>query len=567
MLDKDKYIGNRVFITLLLVIYAIYIYILNGWLPYISDDYSYSLVYKDVEINSLCDLLYPQYLHYLYSNGRVVIHALLEGLLILSPDKVLFDVCNTIVWLLLVWGVVKISVPQRSSDFIYWLVAVMGIRFLLPESSYLYYWAAGSFNYYWSAVMVGGFLLLYDKAKRGRRIPVVILPFVILFSLLAGWTHESLVVGVAIALLVDVMCDRRGRARVPISMAIGFICGFVLLFVAPSNYIRVDAKSTDVVTHILKSGYILTELRLSWLLVIALLYGVIRNREKVYVTICNRRILFVAWVVNGAFCLFIGFTERAFFFTELIAFVLLMSYLPFLLEKVKPKVYNTITIIILVLLLGYESVVGCEMYKLGNQVDRCLQTYRSSTKDYVVSPEWEPLGLVHHQVPSIMEFWGRYNPYREIDTAHRMFRIVPQATYRAIVSGELFDEANRLKGELPFYTTDSISSVVMPCDGFFADGEFDEFMNELLSGHRIGSDINGAFIYHFYPASVSDPNLSLLGWLRRVLYPASLPRTGGVDSYYNINPVFPHVIAGREYVILRKPEFRWVESVEYRRAE
>ncbi len=569
-LQRNTIWDGKVAIAILMAIYAIYIYFLNSWMPYVSDDFYYRFVrmyYFNQEVSSLGDIFNSQYLHFHNWGGRNIIHGLLQILLMLSPDKVLFNVCNTIVWLLFLWVIMRIAVPRQNNRFIYWLFAVVGVRFLLPESSYLYYWAAGSFNYYWVSVIAAVFFFLYRKAKHGWHIPTIAIPLIFIFSLLTGWLHESLMLGVWVALVVEMIFDRRCRTRLPVIMFVGVTCGLFVLMIAPGNYVRLEIvdETTGFISRILKALFVLSELRLSWLLLVVVLYEMWRNKSRMSTFICHKRFFVVVWLINLAFCMFLGIANRALFFVELIAFILLMSYMPFLFDKLKLKVQAVLSIVILVLLAGYEVVVGCEMCQLGNLADKSIQEYRTSTKDYLISPEWEPHGLVRDDVSSIMALWKIYNPYLEIKKSHRMFRILPQKTYRAIVSGELFDKTNRFERGLPFYTTDSISYVVMPCDGFFAEDEFVEFNADIKNIHHcLYRYANGRFIYHLYPASTQDPNLSLLGWLRRVLYPASLSSQKEVaNNSYSINPLFPYEIEGKQYVILQKSQFRRIEYIEY----
>lgn len=540
----DKLMPHRCLaIACLLLAYAAYMCWLNSLVPYMNDDilYRYVVMYQqDDPVDSIGDIFTSQCMHYLYVNGRSVIHFLLQLILMLSPDKCLFNICNSIAWVLLISLVVTVAVPRGHSRPLIWIAAIIGVRFLLPGSHYLCFWASGSFNYIWTSVACLAYLLLYGRMQRAAHLSYMAYPFLFMLSFLIGWTHESLIAGVWVALLASLVFEKERRKPVSLLMFAGVTGGFLMMLLAPGNYVKMSILESGLILRVIKGAFAIFDLRLFWLLAVLLLLGWWRKRSQVKAYMRRRAYWFLALIVNLAFCSLLGSADRALYFVELTSLILLIDYLSRVLLTKKITHEKAYVAIMLIALCGYEAVIAHESAKIYGEANKAVRHIYSSADDYTVFRELEPCPCVSPFVATVMDFCMRYEIPLSADYQDKL-RFVPSSTYQAILSGQLFGDANRLPDSyLPFYTVDSIPSLVMPCDTLLPEGKF---------------------VFEFYPPSLDDPNLSFLGRLRRICYPASLPSE---DRAYELARLSrPYKIGGQYYIILLKPSYQWVRSVRF----
>ena len=214
MNEKTAQIGIGVF---LLIIGGLF-YLMNMYTPICGDDYLYSFYLTPVaaksffegasigfeqKISSFADVMFSQYNHYFYVNGRTIPHILEQSFAGLWGEDC-FNLINTFFFLLLNMLVIWISGKRNLNKYGYWVVAVFFIWFLLPCPVDLFLLMSGALNYTWSAVFCLFFLLVYNKVRQVERVNWGVAFLLFLLGVISGWTHESLVVGLSPA--------ARGRA-------------------------------------------------------------------------------------------------------------------------------------------------------------------------------------------------------------------------------------------------------------------------------------------------------------------------------------------------------------------
>ena len=121
------------------------------------------------KISSFTDVIFSQYNHYFYVNGRTIPHILEQSFAGLWGENC-FNLINVFAFLLLNMLVIWISGKRNLTKFGYWVVAVFFIWFLLPCPVDLFLLMSGALNYTWSAVLCLAFLLVYTKVRQMERV-------------------------------------------------------------------------------------------------------------------------------------------------------------------------------------------------------------------------------------------------------------------------------------------------------------------------------------------------------------------------------------------------------------
>lgn len=219
--------------------------VLNYLMPLHRDDYDYSLVWLTSEhVNSLQDVIYSAYRHYLLHGGRMFTVLCLN--FFLWAGKFAFDIANALMFtalVVLMYFHGRRSVKLRQEPLI---LAVTGLLAWLsfPHFGEVAVWKSGSTVYLWSAVPVALFLLPYNITLAKEQDVLgkwAILPMFLL-GIIAGWSVENL--AVTVVLLTTGLCwylHRQGKMAgwMPAG-AVGALWGLIGLVGAPGNFVRYD---------------------------------------------------------------------------------------------------------------------------------------------------------------------------------------------------------------------------------------------------------------------------------------------------------------------------------------
>lgn len=218
---------------LLIVAGAVFL-VMNFLTPLKEDDMLHSMVIGDLtHINSLGDLLHCYKNKFLITNGRLsdMIAELFCGLL----GKPLFNVVNTLVFVLLAHVVSLLATGRRSLLAQAMLYACIGTCFPVPGETML--WLAGSCNYLWSttaSLWVLYYLLNHDKARLGWGKSVLLL----LGAMLAGWCNEAMSFGFVGGMVLYYLFNREKIDRTVVVGMTGYILGVLLIMASPAGWAR-----------------------------------------------------------------------------------------------------------------------------------------------------------------------------------------------------------------------------------------------------------------------------------------------------------------------------------------
>lgn len=232
------------------------VFALNKLYPVYADDWVYSLFYESDphrRIHGFFDLIQSQYNHYLLWGGRTVAHTIAQILLMFDP--IVQDIINTIALVVFIYMIYKLSniFNQTINGFL--LLFVVSILWIFTDSMFFSsaIWITGSANYLWTSMIVLFFLYPFFRymfccIKTIGNNKLLIL-FLGILGILSGWSNENTVFAIIFFLVCFFIFCRKFRLKIPqwtIVASICFLVGFVLLFIAPGNYVRLDASNTEV---------------------------------------------------------------------------------------------------------------------------------------------------------------------------------------------------------------------------------------------------------------------------------------------------------------------------------
>lgn len=381
--------------TITYCIIGIGFYLLNTFSPFITDDYFYSFVvkegfWKDMQytpINSMCDILESQSYAYFHQNGRVVVHSLVQGFCGLWGFG-LFKVINSIVFVLLIFGVSKIlslhyektKVDVLLSTFmIFILIPVFGVTYLGNISCCI--------NYLWTSCAIVWWLYFYYKKWENSLGHNIIL---FLYAFFVGAMQESFSIGISAAIVINYIFNIKELRGATLSLVVGFILGSSIIIFAPSNFIRftVEHGSSFNLTNVfLTTIRVLCSLRAFWIMLCLLVICVLSKYDKIMPFIHDNRIILISIVVNILFTSIVAMNgKHQLVCIELFSIIIILLWIRYYLSYWITRHQ----ISLMILLISATSILYVPVFQCRKEFDKAhdiLVERAKSTDDGVVVAE------------------------------------------------------------------------------------------------------------------------------------------------------------------------------------
>ena len=222
---------------LILVGIFISIFILNALTPLIADDYSYSFGKNGERITNLLDIITSQINHYFTWGGRSIAHSLAQFFLMFP--KWIFNLLNSAIYVVLIY-LIYLHVKMNKEDKPLMLLLIhFALWFLIPTFGQTAIWLTGSCNYLWTMTIM--LLFLYLVRKNSNEHSILKNIAILLLGIIAGWTNENTSFGLITAIIGFIILEKYKHKKISNYQKcalIGNIIGFIILIIAPGNFIR-----------------------------------------------------------------------------------------------------------------------------------------------------------------------------------------------------------------------------------------------------------------------------------------------------------------------------------------
>lgn len=312
------------------ILYFILIYTSSADSDYLLYAYKFSLnPLPDVpwpliheRVNSVGDIIYSQYVHYLNVNGRSIVHAFVQ----FFSSFIRYDVCcliATIVFIVTLLLCQKLCFKYNKWDWLPRFVCVVAI-FVFCCSPASIFCIVGAINYLWPIAFCTSFVLLFNKTMNiwGK-----VLFYIIAF--MAGWSHEAIAIPVAASFFCYLIIERKSIKPNQLVGILLLMAGTVVTVCAPGNFVKLadsHGGNQTIMIVINQHLYMFVYLRVTYVMLV--LVGYLAFKRKLYLFIITHKYWFIAFVSSIAFVLLVGaINPRSTFFIEMIAGGLLCVYI------------------------------------------------------------------------------------------------------------------------------------------------------------------------------------------------------------------------------------------------
>ncbi|MBR0038176.1 MAG: hypothetical protein IJP70_11145 [Bacteroidales bacterium] len=382
----NKY--KTLFFALFLATVTICFYLQNLAVPFFADDYKWigqwQLRHQGFGAD-LQQIVQTQWEFCHLENGRLFCHAMVQ--LLVSWGEPLFDLMNAMLFPLVCGAIVLMSFEKRHwSNILPWLLVVIFLRYLIAEDTSLLYWACGSMNYLlptgMTAIVVA--LLLRYQTQDTRYHWWYPAKFV--FSILAGWEHEIIVLPVAFAMWIFVYLNWKKMTPSQWLLVGGYCLGAFLVLIAPANFHRINgpvgmaegnwlATIAKRIYLVIRFGYLFD------ILSICLVYWMVKSKnacmhfiKEQYFWFCSLASVFLMGIVLGT-------DSRMRWGIDLFSLFLLLSIVNRNMDRIFKNRKMEIAVVIV------SSLVVIHQLVLVNPFFDSWQTYRDAEKQCVESKE------------------------------------------------------------------------------------------------------------------------------------------------------------------------------------
>ena len=236
-------------ILVVLVLFVLF-YWLNCRTVLLWDDLDYSFIstgagtYGD-RLETVGDVVQSQITFRETWGGRNVVHFIAQFFLMLG-DKRIFDLCNSLVYLVLLWAIWAGCGFQKGRGFAAVPLAFYLLWYYPRHFNQSVLWLVGACNYLWGialvAVAIVPFTRQWNDPEKNRPLRHGWLAVLYcIFCFFAGWTNENtgfaLPMMMALFLLASKLAKRPAARWMPFA-ALSALAGWIVLFIAPGNWNR-----------------------------------------------------------------------------------------------------------------------------------------------------------------------------------------------------------------------------------------------------------------------------------------------------------------------------------------
>ncbi|SHN65897.1 hypothetical protein SAMN02745247_03039 [Butyrivibrio hungatei DSM 14810] len=259
-------------------------------MPLFVDDYFQSKSFATGEDISSLNMIFDSLkVSYQIFNGRVITMFFIQ--LMLNVPRIVFSICNAIVYIMLANLIVKyiccgVDIDKNRSTIILALVYVC-MWFMMPDFAEVVVWPSGCITYMWMNLIILSFGYLYYKAfasmrcfdgSTSRKVPagktiIAAIGYTVL-GICAGWSAEASAGATIGGISLFFIWCLLTKHNIRLEKIVGFVAclaGYCMLIFSPANRVRITDAEGGMATKGLIGTYAYRVARESYYLCIFLL--------------------------------------------------------------------------------------------------------------------------------------------------------------------------------------------------------------------------------------------------------------------------------------------------------
>ena len=411
-------------------ILAVLVFAFSQSALWLGDEITYNYSFKDgSQITSISDIVPSQIEHYKSINGRTLAHSLCQ-IYIPFLGKTAFAVSNAFVWvalLLLMANLLSIKYDNWKMMALLASLIFIGFRTKFTPTCQI--------GYPWMFALVTAFLLVLRKFGKEQENPwkSYNLIWAVPFAFIAGWSQEALVIGVAAALGLLVLLNIKKVSLSQWALLVSFAAGVLMVCLSPANLERsggTPGSSTLLPPVIMGIAKFFFYLRITYLLIIFVLYLLISKKAKLKELIYSAWFYWVVWTVMLAFNFFISvYGNRQLFGMEFAAIAIIVKYLQLYIipEGDKYKKAGNIILATMAVWVAIVAVNNARFISHHSQVLKYIESSYNTSADGIVYYDFTAKDVTFQDTyPSDAFTWHALNTLARSYGREKRLNVVPK---------------------------------------------------------------------------------------------------------------------------------------------
>lgn len=472
MITKN-YRTNRYLIIISFIIAGIAFFLRGHYREPISDDLLYSFILDEHplgenqyvnKIETLEDAIHSQRLQYFYSNGRTLIHIIVQ--MFAGPwGKLAFDIFNTSVLLMaiLLFGKLTLARFEQKSALI-WIGIVVTFMYLFQDNSTLFLSIAGSLNYLFPMLITLGFMLIFRWLISVSQVNPWIIPLTLILGLLTGWSQECFSLPLSGAIFIYILLNYRRMPIPAIAMSISLFIGTAILVFAPGNFMRAASRPSLTLT-LMNAVNLFFVTKLFWLAILAMAILRLKGIASFRSFWLDNKLYISCWIISCLFGCVANTLPQSFsgiaFFSAILVFRAIRH-----LTRGEFTGYRSLlaAFIILLLMSCHQAIIVTEAKKLQlfhrEFIQRLITTPANEPVEdcdiavsYVAKPyvyKWTDSSVLKWTIFTLRAFYIGNITYKESNKAP--LKLLKPKDYSAYMSDTaFFSDTNKLPGDNHLY--------------------------------------------------------------------------------------------------------------------
>lgn len=558
MTKSPRFTPARIIIILTLLSAGLFTYLRSHYRELVLDEITYQYVietdhYKGFfldpilhnRIETLSDVFRSQVNHYIYGNGRALVHIIEQIFSGVLPMELYF-VLGAFMMMGLIVATIRLCVPtvQRQNP-LWWLATTIAIMYLFPYIHRIWYSINYSCNYLIPALL-GTVVLLFFKQMENLTPRKWQMFFIATLSFLFGATHEGFSIPLGGGLFFYYLINRKEFLRCGWCIVIPMYLGILSMLLSPGNWARAASTQAEyvspivtLITHISVGISWLVEVPMFWVMIFAIFAA------KVFYKISLKALLKTDRLISTlSLSLLCGLVFYIIIYAYSYAYTSLALFMLFITLRIFVSIPYRLNLSCRRLIAISSALLGLFIISQGliAKDSRLMALYqRDMIERYIASES----GVVLNDPPKLpfythpfVTIWPIYRnyPINELpfSAAYSEYRkgcyILNPQEYE-VVTGNI-NKFEKCPGGTPFVQA----------------GRY--FWAELDS---LGADTSG-FVFNYFPVDFYHRNAPLILRFRFALSPDRYPLT----EYATADTV---KLGHKDFVIIPIPEIRKVKAI------
>ena len=339
------------------------------------------------EIQGLSDAIESQINQYFHTNGRFLIHIVLQLVAGLSPHTGFALLSGSLIGIGLILLVIFTIPPRHRANAAYWLAGSIMFLYLFPSNSCIWLSISICCNYLIPITLVLSWLVLYRKWHDTPSVGHITLLSVLGF--VTGFSHEAFALTLSGALFIRAVKHFKAfftRQSIPV------IClwiGTLLVVASPGNFARQAKEGGDIILKLFHFLQLLSSLRILYISVAIAIVSYFTDRRAWIEATSHYSLILYALL----FAIMFGSVANTGIWSltaiEFYSAILAMAYLNSLLKaRIFPNTWNTIfTAACVIILCVHQTAIIKAQMKQYDANTAMISSFISSPTGLV---EWTP---------------------------------------------------------------------------------------------------------------------------------------------------------------------------------